>query len=292
MRALKLIPTALLASIFLSGCDSLAIYNYVQVGGYHPTVTDSPYGDHPRQTLDIYLPPEQDQPAPLLVWFYGGSWASGDKSGYAFIARRFTAMGYAVAIHNYRLVPDVHFPAFVTDGALALRHLKDYAQQHPQQISAQPMILAGHSAGAYNAVQLVANPVYLRRVGLSEVDIAGIIGLSGPYDFHPYAVDATQAAFEEAPASESQPVAQNLSHLPPLLLMAGSRDETVKPRNSIHLAEAAPDARLFIVEDMGHIGMLLAVGQRLTTKQSVVAPIADFLSSLPASPRPDRAASR
>ncbi|MCB1679014.1 MAG: alpha/beta hydrolase [Halioglobus sp.] len=280
MRALTLIPAALLAGTFLSGCDALAIYNYVQVGGYQPTIADIPYGAHPRQRLDIYLPVQQSRPAPLLVWFYGGSWASGDKSGYAFIARRFTAMGYAVAIHDYRLVPEVQFPAFVTDGALALRHLRDFALRHPQDIDARSMVLAGHSAGAYNAVQLVADPAYLQQVGLRANDIEGIIGLSGPYDFYPYAVDATREAFGDTPASASQPVARDLSHMPPLLLLAGSADATVKPRNSMHLADAAPDARLLLVDGMDHIGTLLAIGQRLTTKQAVLEPIRDFLSAL------------
>lgn len=120
-----------------------------------------------------------------MIWFYGGSWASGDRAKYAFVAKRFTELGYAVAIPDYRLVPDIHFPAFIEDGASTIAFMDRYAKQNPKLLADTPVMLAGHSAGAYNAVQVVADKRYLDAVGLDSSAIAGIIGLSGPYDFIP-----------------------------------------------------------------------------------------------------------
>ena len=277
MRVLKLTTNVLVAAFLLTGCDKLGAYNYWQAGDFTPDIADLSYGDYTRQKLDLYLPDGAAQPAPLLIWFYGGSWDSGDKAKYAFVAKRFTELGYAVAIPDYRLVPDVHFPAFIQDSASAIAFMKDYASANIDQIQSGPIILAGHSAGAYNAVQVVADPVYLRDVGLSKDDIAGIIGLSGPYDFYPYDVKATQEAFGDTPASQSQPVEMNLSHLPPLLLITGNRDHTVFPRNSRRLAELAPDVKLVEIDETGHAGPLISLGFYLTTNDAVLGPVTEFL---------------
>jgi acetyl esterase/lipase len=257
----------------------LGIFNTLQAGIYRPDVANLPYGDHPRQTLDVYLPAATDKPAPLLVWFYGGAWDSGDKRHYRFVARRFTAMGYAVAIPDYRLVPEVQFPAFVEDAAAALARLTGYAEQ-TERLAAGAMLLAGHSAGAYIAVQVTADPGYLAQHKVSTNRVAGIIGLAGPYDFHPYDVQASQAAFGSAPASASQPVAQDLAHMPPLLLITGDNDTTVRPRNSIKLAEAAPRAEVVKVKGASHVDVLLGLGVRITTRDAVLQPIEAFVENL------------
>jgi acetyl esterase/lipase len=278
--------TRRLVSVLASGGDrALSAYNFVQAGICRPGVADLRYGEHPRQALDLYLPRADALPAPLLVWFYGGSWNSGNKAKYAFVARRFTALGYAVAIPDYRLVPHVRFPAFIHDGAMALSTLAGYARAHPQLLASRPMVLAGHSAGAYNAVQLAADPRYLERVGMSRADVGGIIGLSGPYDFHPYDPGVARETFGDVPACLSQPVAQDLSAMPPLLLLTGDRDTTVGPHNSERLAKVAPKVELRVIDGLGHVDTLLALGSYLTTNEAVTAPVTAFLEALAAGER-------
>ncbi|WP_085579289.1 alpha/beta hydrolase [Thalassospira mesophila] len=269
---------ALLATLLLAGCDKLGAFNSLQAGNLTPDRADLPYGPDARQKIDIYLPPAHQRPAPLIVWFYGGSWDSGDKRKYAFVAKRFVDMGYAVAIPDYRLVPAVHYPAFITDGAMAVAFAHTYAASHPENISRTELVLAGHSAGAYNAVQLVANRDFLRDVGMKRADIAGIIGLSGPYDFYPYDVSATKIAFGTTGADDSQPVNQDLHDMPPLLLITGEDDHTVFPRNSIRLAALAPDAKLVTIPGTGHVGTVVGLGTFLTGDTRITAPIGHFLA--------------
>ncbi|MGA9438240.1 MAG: alpha/beta hydrolase, partial [Pseudolabrys sp.] len=75
------------------------------------------------------------------------------------------------------LVPPARFPTFVEDAARAGRFARK---------SAARLVLMGHSAGAYIAAMLSFDPQWLGQVGLnSQTDLAGFIGLAGPYDFLP-----------------------------------------------------------------------------------------------------------
>ena len=90
-KFLTITSNSLIAVVLLAGCDKLGAYNHWQAGDMVADVAALSYGPDGRQVLDLYLPEESLQPAPLLVWFYGGSWDSGDRSKYAFVAKRFTS---------------------------------------------------------------------------------------------------------------------------------------------------------------------------------------------------------
>src|SRR5215217_6168569 len=73
-----------------------------------------PYGGHDRQKLDLYLPRRRRAGGlPLILFFYGGNWAAGMRQGYGFAGRALASRGFAVAIADYRLVPEFRFPAFL-----------------------------------------------------------------------------------------------------------------------------------------------------------------------------------
>lgn len=126
-KFLSMTTNSVVAMVLLAGCDKLGAYNHWQAGDLEPDIAALSYGPDERQVMDLYLPDPSLLPAPLVIWFYGGSWDSGDRGKYAFIAKRFTEFGYAVAIHDYRLVPDVRFPDFIEDGASAIAFMKSYA---------------------------------------------------------------------------------------------------------------------------------------------------------------------
>lgn len=168
-------------------------------------------------------------PAPVLLFIYGGGWDSGTKSDY-----EFAAAGFITIIADYRIVPEAHFPDFLEDGALAL----NWIGAHISELGGDPdrLFLMGHSAGAYNAVMLGLDAASHGAHGLAG-RVKGIVGLSGPYDFYPFDVPASIAAFSRAPDPEAtQPV--NLVHAeaPPMFLAQGSKDRTCMPRNTKALA--------------------------------------------------------
>ena len=81
---------------------------------------DVAYGIHRRQKLDIYEPLIEENEEIIIMFIYGGSWRSGERSNYRFIAQRFVSQGYTTIVPDYRLYPEIQFPAFVDDIAKAI----------------------------------------------------------------------------------------------------------------------------------------------------------------------------
>jgi acetyl esterase/lipase len=213
---------------------------------------------------------------PVIVFFYGGSWNSGTKDGYAFAGRALAAQGFLVAIPDYRLVPEVHYPDFIEDGAAAVRWLRANAARFggdPDRI-----VLAGHSAGAYNAAMLAVDQ---RWLGPDHAAIRGFVGLAGPYSFLPLDSPVTRAAFGRAPDLEAtQPVSHAGPGDPPALLLVAGKDTLVYPRNSQRLAAALQaagvPAEVRTYPELGHIGILTALSRPFRGRAPVVRDIGEF----------------
>jgi acetyl esterase/lipase len=145
--------------------------------------TSIAYAEGARHTLDVCRP-KSATAAPIIVFFYGGGWRSGSKRTYRYVAKALARRGYVAVLLDYRIYPQVRYPDFLDDGALAVRWVKDNAKRFggdPQKI-----FLMGHSAGAHIAAMLAIDATWLQKVGLVPGrDIAGLIGISGPYDFLP-----------------------------------------------------------------------------------------------------------
>ena len=194
------------------------------------------YGGLARQKLDVYVPRNGGQDLPVVVFFYGGTWQSGRRQDYLFIAEALTARGIVAVIPDYRLYPEARFPTFIEDGAAAVawvhRHIGAYGG------GASRLFLMGHSAGAYIAAMLALNPGYLAQVGLSPDELKGFIGLAGPYDFLPLKRPRLIEIFGgAADIPETQPVSFARAQAPPALLLHGAADKIVGPHNSERLAQ-------------------------------------------------------
>src|ERR1700728_3814195 len=130
----------------MSGCTRFAALDaFVPSWGY-TRIPNFAYGPLPRQTLDVYQP-HAKTPQDIVIFFYGGDLQTGTKADYRFVAQALTSRGYIAVIPDYRLFPDVTFPTFVDDGALAVRWVHD----HTREIGGDPdhVYLMGHSGGAY-----------------------------------------------------------------------------------------------------------------------------------------------
>ena len=275
----------------LAGCSPLKTFNALvpKDRGGALVARDQAFAPGERQKLDLYAPrrPLGDK-LPVIVFFYGGSWSSGVKEGYGFAGRALAAQGFVVAIPDYRLVPEVRFPAFVEDGAAAVK----WVRANAARFGADPdrIVLAGHSAGAYNAAMLAFDP---RWLGEHRKAVRGFAGLAGPYDFLPLDGPITRAAFGGAPdLKATQPVNFASSDAPPALLLVAAGDRLVYPRNSRRLAEALTrhgvPAEVRTYEGVGHVGILTALAKPLRGKAPVLRDIADFARRVTAEPAPER----
>ena len=267
----------------ISACGALRTFDVLipYDSGAQKLASDVAFGADPRQTLDVYSPVPVNKTAsyPVIVFIYGGSWASGNKNDYGFVGHALAARGFVTVIPNYRLVPAVRFPDFVNDGAAAMRWVQDNVQQFGGD--ATRVVLMGHSAGAYNAMMLALDGRFLAQSGVNAKVVKGIVGIAGAYDFLPFDVDATVNAFSQFPdSSQTQPITFTRANAPPALLLTGDADTTVQPRNSIALAKklnaAGASAELKTYPDVGHVGILLSLSRPQRSKAPTLQDAIDF----------------
>ncbi len=190
------------------------------------------YGSGPRQQLDIYAPRNGGKLRPVVVFFYGGAWRNGSKAAYSRLGRILAAMGYVVAVPDYRLYPDVKFPAFVEDGAAALAWIARHADEFGGDGSR--ITLMGHSAGAHIGALLAFDKRYLAAAKAPAGCIKAFVGLAGPYDFVPRPDLAPIFAGHSPELWNPNRLVE--AGAPPSLLIHGQRDKVVEPANSEKLA--------------------------------------------------------
>ncbi len=229
------------AGLALVGCSPAGLLNGVSRltgdGGVRTAVRGAAYGSDPRQRLDVFVPDTIASGAslPVVIFFYGGGWVDGDRGDYAFAGRAFAAQGFVAVVADYRLVPRVRFPAFVEDGALAVKWVRDNIARtggDPARIA-----LTGHSAGSYIAAMLALDTRFLTSIGVDPAIVRGAALLSGPYDFFPFTEQRGRDALGRWPRpAETQPISFARAGAPPMLLMHGTADTIVQPRNSQALA--------------------------------------------------------
>lgn len=237
MRCCLQFTLILLTSLpLLSGCTPVQFVNAF-VSSELRVRRDIPYGPLERQMLDVYTSPATHERRDVVIFVHGGYWDSGDKADYPFVADSLTEQGFTTVIPNYRLVPEVTFPGYVEDVALAVKWVFDNLQ--PRRV-----FLMGHSSGAHIAALLSFDGRYLEAVGLSNTRLAGFIGVAGPYDFLPLAPGDRRARAALGPQDNwaaSQPIHFADGSDPPAFLAIGLADETVNPANSRHLATRIRD---------------------------------------------------
>ncbi|WP_158238332.1 MULTISPECIES: alpha/beta hydrolase [Luteimonas] len=231
-RSLRLLFATLLA-LLVSGCQS-AFFGVVNRNSSQPDAT-AVYDPARQLSLDVYRPQAPAADAPVVVFFYGGAWQHGTRGQYRFVGSQLAKHGVVAVVADYRTWPAAGFPAFMGDAAGAVRWTRDHVATHggdPQRI-----FLAGHSAGAQIAALLATDPRYLREIGMAPTDLAGVVGLSGPYDF--VISGELEAIFGPR---QQWPDAMALRFVdgdePPFLLIHGDADRTVGVRNSVDLDAA------------------------------------------------------
>jgi acetyl esterase/lipase len=243
------------------------------------------YGADLRQQLDIYRP-RAPANAPVVIFWYGGSWIKGAKSEYRFVGVELAKLGFVAVLPDYRLYPQVTFPAFEEDGARAVA----WVQQHISEYGGDPhrIVLMGHSAGAHTAAFLALNHEYLRRFGAEPRDIVGLIGLSGPYAFVPDS-DTLRAAFP-APFTDAdwQPIRFVDGQAPTTLLLHGLSDKEVLPKESIELRDALVAAHrrvdLHLFAHRRHADTVAPFAWVLRWRTPVVKEVAAFVRRVGANP--------
>lgn len=277
---LLLAAAALWVAILVNGPAVLDAVDRSSGGARNVELVESaPYGTQPTQKLRYYAPADTRNRLPVLIFFHGGSWQSGDPDNYGFIARALAPEGFIVVVAGYRLGEEGRYPAMLQDTAAAIAQVRSDVGRFggdPDRI-----VLSGHSAGAYNVVQVAVDQRWLHEAGVPQSSIKGVAGLSGPYDFYPFASEATKLMFGTVGAGpESQPINHARSNLAPMLLIHGEDDTLVKPRNTHALAAAISEAGARVetqfYPEMDHNKPLISLASPWRDSAGIAVRIAKF----------------
>ena len=283
MQVTRRVGLAALMAAMTSACSPLSLFaTFTPKDAAKVEDKGARYAAGPRGGIDVYAPPVAHGPAPVAIFFYGGSWDSGRRQDYGWAARAIAAQGFLTLVPDYRLYPEVRFPSFIDDGAQAVR----WAVDHAAELGGDPsrIVLIGHSAGAYNAAMLALDPRYLAAAGVKPGVIKGFAGLPGPYAFLPLDGPITRQTFGEASDLEAtQPTRYARADAPPAFLATGDKDTTVRPRNTRKLAAALHDRGAKVEErhyaGLDHAGTVLALSRPFRSKSTLFADMTAFLKA-------------
>ena len=176
------------AALFSSGCALRAWFRPSVLPEGGKETRDVAYWqgagfDAQKHRLDIYTPAGSG-PWPVVVFVHGGGWVLGDRQqvggNYAQLGRRLAAQGVVAMVISYRLGFSQPHPAQIEDVARALGWALHHAADHGGDPNA--VFAMGHSAGAQLIALALCDPKYLRAYDASPAQLAGGIGVSGPYD--------------------------------------------------------------------------------------------------------------
>jgi acetyl esterase/lipase len=291
---------ALLAVLCLSAAaGSLRQYLARQRGGDGPGLVDTapvtvppgvrvlrdvPYGGDPAQRMDVYLPLQPAQDAPVIFMVHGGGWRRGDKDMRSLVqakAARWVPRGFVLISTNYRMLPDAHPLGQAGDVARALAAAQDQAADWGADRNR--FILVGHSAGAHLVALLAADPAlafdrgarpWLGTVALDSAafDVPAI--MQGPH------LPLYDAAFGTDPLvwREASPLQRLRAGGAPLLAVCSTR----RPKSCTQAHAFAGKAaglhlRVQVLpEDLSH----LQINEALGRDEGYTAQVETFLATL------------
>ncbi len=280
-RTVAILAVAVGLAMALAGCSTTGVLNALSANPAVTVTRDVAYGPDARQKLDVYAPSASAPRRRMVVVFYGGSWDSGARRDYAWVGQALAAKGYVAVVPDYRIYPQVVWPAFLEDGAAAVR----WARDHAAGAGADParLVLMGHSAGAYIAVDLAVDGRWATAAGVDLArDIAAVVGLSGPYDFLPLKSARLKTIFgPERGRADTQPINHVAGPAPPMLLVTGDRDTVVDPGNSDRMAAkliaAGGQARVIHYPRLSHVTTVGALAGPLRFLAPVFRDSTDFI---------------
>src|SRR5262249_39838627 len=130
-----------------------------------------------RHTPDLSRPTDKKD-YPVLVWVHGGGWKSGNKEQFEFLAKALAGEGVGVVTVNYRLHPQVKFPANVEDVARAFAWTHKNVGRYGGR--ADRVFVGGHSAGGDLADVLATDGAYPEAAGPVAADGPGLGSVRRP----------------------------------------------------------------------------------------------------------------
>jgi len=248
-------------------------------------VVDISYGKHELQKLDVVWSVENSA-APVVIFFHGGSWRWGVKDFYRDIGKEFAKKGVTFVVADYRLYPEVRFPAFVEDAAAVMK----WTREHVARYGGNPekLFLMGHSSGAHTVSHLALDEKYLKAVGGDFSWIKGVVSMSAPYAFQPSEQWFYEDVFSPRAASpEVMPISLVDGDEPPFLVLHGRYDYLINVKQAKAFArrieEKGGNVNKRIFGFHGHFSMMRRITSWYFPPRDVLHEVLAFVEAKAAS---------
>ncbi len=279
MFRFKSLAILLAMTTSIVACAPVTVLNGITPSSTFDKTKNVSFGEGERDVLDVYRAEKPKAESPVLVFVHGGSWDSGKKETYKFLAEGFTRSGYDIVVPNYRLYPEAKFPNFIEDNANAVAHT---AGLFPDR----PIVLMGHSAGAYNVLMLGLRSEYLDTAGVARCDkVAGIVALAAPTGIVPLKSERLIEIFPDRFTGQDAALNNVTGPTPALFLGHGESDTTVYPKNSEALAEKVVarggKAVVEVYPEQSHVDVVKVLSRHFDDDTTLKSDIVAFIDALP-----------
>jgi len=217
------------------------------------------YGQHPRQTMEVFKADRGKTGRGLAIFIHGGFWRAMEREQSRFMATPFLKRGIDCIIIEYRLMPEFRLADLVEDTAAALRHIASISRS--AGLSGN-RIIAGHSAGAHLAVHGTA---LAQSQGLALPNDALLL-FSGVYDIFPVAQTdiGDELKMSQAEVAQWSIYSGASTNNQPAVFVVGN-DETDEFKRQTYLGAQMlgqdNQENIFIVENANHLTLLTSFCQ-------------------------------
>ncbi|XP_059452800.1 isoprenylcysteine alpha-carbonyl methylesterase ICME-like [Corylus avellana] len=273
--------------LFALGCYAMLLMpGFLQVAYYYffssQVWRSVVYGDQPRNRLDLYLPENNDEPKPVVIFVTGGAWIIGYKAWGSLLGQQLAERDILVACLDYRNFPQGTISDMVKDVSQGIsfvcNHIAEYGGD-PNRI-----YLMGQSAGAHiSACALVEQAIKESESGKEESiswsvsQLKAYFGLSGGYNLHNLVehlhnrglyssvflsiMEQSLQRFSPEVMIQDSSIRDAVSHLPPITLFHGTSDYSIPSDESKTFADAlqraGAQATLILFEGKTHTDLFL-----------------------------------
>ena len=214
---------------------------------------DVPYGKDAKQRMDLYLPVQKSNNAPVLLFLHGGGFREGDRKQYGYVAEPFAKQGILTVVASYRLTPAFSHPAQPDDAKALVAWIYNNIAKYGGDPNS--IYVSGHSAGAILTADIGVDLSWMDAAKVPRSALRGIVPISGSYDLR------NAKRKEYLPTPEEEEEASPLLHVnapaPLALVVYGSQEERLKEPSAalVRAIEAkGSKARTLNLEGKDHAG--------------------------------------
>lgn len=247
---------------------------------YHPNVEYADYGGQ-KLTLQILEPSTRNHPDdltyPIFVYVQGSAWMKQNVYRDLPQMAKIAALGYVVAVVEYRGSDVASFPKPILDAQNAVRFMKLHGPEY--QGDPKRVILAGNSSGGHTAVYASFFPEGEDNLYPDvNAKVSGVVDFYGSVsvmreDSNPTTINHLQADSPEGmemghvALRENSDLRRKLSvecniskdtDIPPVLIIHGTKDRTVNTAGStdlyLKLKECGKEASYILIKGADHGG--------------------------------------